>query len=75
MDPLGRRVSLATIRQIHRTARYVLPTLANRLSRTATDLSDSDYWVTRWLNDGGTAVLPKCLRRAALPPIGDIACC
>jgi pimeloyl-ACP methyl ester carboxylesterase len=34
--PLGRRITLATIRQIHRTARYMPPRLANWLSKTAT---------------------------------------
>ncbi len=32
--PLGRRISLALIRQVHRTARYMPPRLANRLSKT-----------------------------------------
>ena len=33
--PMGRRVSLAMVRQVHRTARHMPPRLANRLSQTA----------------------------------------
>ncbi|HJT03530.1 MAG TPA: alpha/beta hydrolase [Pseudonocardiaceae bacterium] len=33
--PMGRRVSLSMVRQVHRTARYMPQPLANRLSRTA----------------------------------------
>jgi pimeloyl-ACP methyl ester carboxylesterase len=33
--PMGRRVSLSMVRQVHRTARYMPPKLANRLSKTA----------------------------------------
>ncbi|HXT43028.1 MAG TPA: alpha/beta hydrolase [Pseudonocardiaceae bacterium] len=33
--PMGRRVSLSMVRQVHRTARYMPQRLANRLSRTA----------------------------------------
>lgn len=32
--PMGRRVSLSMVRQVHRTARYMPPRLANRLSQT-----------------------------------------
>jgi pimeloyl-ACP methyl ester carboxylesterase len=34
--PMGRRVSLGMVRSVHRTARYMPPTVAFRLSRTAT---------------------------------------
>lgn len=34
--PMGRRVSLSMVRQVQRTARYMPPRLANRLSQTAT---------------------------------------
>jgi pimeloyl-ACP methyl ester carboxylesterase len=34
-SPMGRRVSLGLVRQVQRTARYMPPTLAARLSRTA----------------------------------------
>ncbi len=33
--PMGRRVSLGMVRSVHRTAQYLPPTVADRLSRTA----------------------------------------
>jgi pimeloyl-ACP methyl ester carboxylesterase len=35
-SPMGRRVSLSMVRSVHRTARYMPPKVAVRLSRTAT---------------------------------------